>query len=152
MSVPQLVALDAVYDALQAAITSDVFAGLPLRLVRTMRPLKALETIDEDLLAIIYPMEVSSEPTSTGWDQYLVTIGVDLITSCKSDVEDEHEEERNVATIAQTICDEIRTRTTVTAGFTARVGSGLLEEATREELNVIAVSYAHTFRIMQDVT
>jgi len=152
VSVPQLQALDAVYDALQSAVVADVFSGLPVRIKRTLRPLKALEEIGNDLFAIVYPMECTSDATSTGWDEYLVSIAVELITPCTSFAGDEETQERTVATVAQTMCDEVRTRLTVTSGFSgSRSASGLLAEETRETLNLISSVFAHQFRIMHAV-
>lgn len=152
MAVPMLTALDAVYDAIQNAAIAGTFAGYPLSVVRTMRPLQALERIDEGMLAIVYPMEATRNPTATNWDEYEVTIAVDLITPCTSVTGDEHQEERALATLAQAMCDAVRTALSVNTGYTGGgSASGILEEGTREELNLISATFTHRFRIMHGV-
>lgn len=152
MPVPMLEALDAVADAVQAAIDDSAIDIPSLRIVKTLRPLKALEHIEPGWNLLVYVAATDSNMTSAQWDEYLVTVGWELATECTSLPEDEHTQERIVCEKLQTITDEIRKRITAPVMFTARPVAGMLDDGTREELNIISAAMAGQYRVMHDVS
>lgn len=151
-SVPVLVALDAVADAVNAAIDADVFEGRPVRVLKTMRPIRALKEIGNELLLIVHPTEVTSEPTTSVFDEYQVTIASELITKSQSTEEDPHQQERDFLAVGQTIADEIRRRCSIKNDLSQKPQSGAFAEDVMEELDLMSVAYANTFRVQHDVT
>lgn len=151
-SVPILVALDAVAAAVNEAIDADVFEGRPVRVVKTLRPMKALEELGADLLLIVHPTEVNSEPTTSVFDEYTVSIATELLTKSNSTEEDPHQQERDFLTVGQTIADEIRRRCSIKDDFFQRADSGSFAADVLEELDVMSSAFNHSFRIQHDVS
>lgn len=152
MPVPMLQALDAVAAAVQDAI-DDATIDIPsLRIVKTLRPLKALEHVEPGWNLLVYVPSVESNFTSAQWDEYMVTVAWELATECTSLPDDEHSQERIVAEKLQDITDVIRKGISAPVIAMARPVAGMLDDGTREELNIISAAMAGQYRIMHDVS
>lgn len=152
MPVPMLQALDAVADAVQAAIDDASIDISSLRIVKTLRPLKALENIEPGWSLLVYVASTDSNFTSAQWDEYMITVAWELATECTSLPGDEHTQERIVCEKLQTITDEIRKRIRAPTMAMARPVAGMLDDGTREELNIISAAMACQYRVMHDVS
>lgn len=151
MPVPSLVALDGVETAIRAMVADGTLAIPSLRVIKSLRPQRLLQEIEDDTYAIVFLRSVTRQKTSAPWQEYQVDVGVELIRKSRSYTQD-HEEERQMLTYAQTVSDELAKRTAVSLGFMASNTGGVVEEAAAEELSLISVTTSHIYRIMHEVT
>lgn len=150
MSVPALVALDGVESAIRDMISDGTLTIPNAKVVKTMRPQRLLPEFEDDTWIIIFVRSVTREKTSAQWQAYQIDVGVELIRKSRG-YGDDHEEERQMMTFAQTISDELDKRKSVELQFMASNTAGIVEGASVEELDLISITSSHIFRIMHEI-
>jgi len=146
--VPTLYALDLIFDAIDAAISEDVFEGRPIRLQKTFSGIEDLEDIQSEFFVVIRPDSVESEVNTSEFDEYMVTIVVEVLTACGSVESMPDQKYRSTLQISQTITDQIRKR--VRKHF-VRSDSALIEDEMLDELRLIGVAFTHTLKVLQPI-